>query len=141
MKSPEMRIAHLAPLLLVPSLAQDVPLDVTSLALSGTGCPEGTYELDIMGSGGFIFGAFEAALGSDSGTSEVACRAAIGVEVDQGYRVVLEEVVVSGAAGLDDEVVARVNITASWEGDEGHAVSICSLRSPYLPSLFLGAQR
>lgn len=121
-----MRAALLSPLLLTPVVAQDAPfLDVITLELSGTGCPADTYDIDIMAAGGFIFHAFNATV-----DGAAACRAEIGVEVTAGYRVMLSEVAVTGGAGLDVGVVARVNTTASW-GEGASIVSfltLCSLR-------------
>lgn len=108
-----MRAALFAPLLFVPGLAQDEepPFDISTLNLSGAGCAEGTYDNDIMGIGGFIFHAFNATL---DGEASVSCRVEIGLEVLEGYRIVLQQVAVTGGAGLDTGVVAKVNTTASW---------------------------
>lgn len=118
-----MRAALLA-LFLARALAQDEeepPFDISTLELSGDGCPADTYDIDIMSMGGFIFHAFSATL---DGEASVSCRAEIGLEVRKGYRVLLTEVGVSGSAGLDTGVVARVNTTASWAGDDASIVSV-----------------
>lgn len=115
--------AALLGLILAGALAQDEepPFDVSTLELSGEGCPADTYDIDIMSMGGFIFHAFNATL---DGAASVSCMAQIGLEVREGYRVLLTQIGVSGSAGLDTGVVARVNTSTSWDSEEASLVSV-----------------
>lgn len=116
-----MRAAVLA-LILAGALAQEEepPFEISDLALSGEGCPDGTYDIDIMSMGGFIFHAFNTTL---DGAAPVSCTAEIEIEVMEGYRVLLTQIGVSGSAGLDTGVVARVNTSTTWDSDDATLVS------------------
>ncbi|SPO01459.1 uncharacterized protein DNG_04132 [Cephalotrichum gorgonifer] len=108
-------------LLLTHALAQDVPFEVASLALSGTGCPDGTYELDIMSTGGFIYHSFNTTIGYEADVPTLSCVASIGLELNPGYRAILQQIAVTGDAGLDTGLTATIRTTASWAGVEGSA--------------------
>jgi hypothetical protein len=105
------------------SLQQDIPFAIQHVTLSGTGCPAGTADIDLLQSGGFIFHGWNLTIGMDEDVPSARCHMEISItDIPTGSNLVVGDAQVSGNAGMDPGVQATITTSTSWLGASSEKV-------------------
>lgn len=96
------------------------PIEIIDADYGGTGCPEGTASVVIVGNTlSILFDEYMAETSYGNQTARKTCNYAVALEIDPGYTVALLKIDYRGFADIPENGFGRLRAEYFWAGQQG----------------------